>query len=66
MVKVEIPVDVVDEVVDAVVVSWIKDNLEMIKRIDGYLHPDDVKYNKKLVKALKLVLDYVGESNEGN
>lgn len=64
--KVDIDVDVVDEVVDAVVVSWIKDNLEMIKRIDGYLHPDDVKYNKKLVKALNLILDYMGESNEGN
>lgn len=62
--KVEIPVDVIDDVVDAVVVSWVKDNLEMIKRIDHYLHPDDVKYNKKLVKALKRVLDYVGESNE--
>lgn len=62
--KVDIAVEVVDNVVDAVVVSWIKDNLEMIERIDGYLHPDDVKYNKKLVKALKRVLDYVGESNE--
>ena len=62
--KVDIAVEVVDNVVDAVVVSWIKDNLEMIERIDGYLHPDDVKYNKKLVKALRRVLDYVGESNE--
>ena len=48
--KVDIAVEVVDNVVDAVVASWIKDNLEMIERIDGYLHPDDVKYNKKLVK----------------
>lgn len=62
--KVDIAVEVVDNVVDAVVASWIKDNLEMIERIDGYLHPDDVKYNKKLVKALKRVLDYVGEPNE--
>lgn len=62
--KIDINVNVIDEVVDAVVVSWIKDNLEMIKRIDGYLHPDDVKYNKKLVKAFNLVLDYMGESHE--
>lgn len=64
--KVDIAVEVVDNVVDAVVASWIKDNLEMIERIDGYLHPDDVKYNKKLVKALNLVLDYMGESDESN
>ena len=62
--KVDIAVEVVDNVVDAVVVSWIKDNLEMIERIDGYLHPDDVKYNKKLVKAFNLLLDYMGESDE--
>ena len=61
--KIDINVNVIDEVVDAVVVSWIKDNLEMIKRIDGYLHPDDVKYNKKLVKSLNLILDYIGEPN---
>lgn len=59
--KVDIAVEVVDNVVDAVVVCWVKDNLRMIKNIDGYLHPDDVKYNKKLVKALNLILDYVGE-----
>lgn len=62
--KIDIAVEVVDSVVDSVVVSWIKDNLEMIERIDGYLHPDDVKYNKKLVKALKIILDYVGEGDE--
>lgn len=62
--KVDIAVEVVDTVVDAVVASWIKDNLEMIERIDGYLHPDDVKYNKKLVKAFNLLLDYMGESDE--
>lgn len=62
--KVDIAVEVVDNVVDAVVASWIKDNLEMIERIDGYLHPDDVKYNKKLVKAFNLLLDYMGESDE--
>ena len=62
--KVDIAVEVVDNVVDAVVASWIKDNLEMIERIDGYLHPDDVKYNKKLVKAFTLLLNYMGESDE--
>lgn len=62
--KVDIAVEVVDSVVDSVVVSWIKDNLKMIEGSDGYLHPDDVKYNKKLVKAFKRVLDYVGEGNE--
>ena len=64
--KVDIAVEVVDNVVDSVVVSWIKDNLEMIKNIDGYLHKDDQKYNKKLVKALNLLLDYMGESDESN
>ena len=64
--KIDIAVEVVDNVVDAVVVSWIKDNLRMIKNIDGYLHPTDQKYNKKLVKALNLLLDYIGEDDESN
>lgn len=29
----------------------------------GYVHPDDKKTNKKIVKACKTILEYYGESD---
>ena len=59
----KIELDISDEWVQRVVALWVKDTLDMIEKFD-LKHPDDVKYNKKLVKALKVVLDYMGEGNE--
>jgi len=61
----KIELDISDEWVQRVVALWAKDNLDMIEKFD-LKHPDDVKYNEKLVRALKVVLDYMGESDEGN
>jgi hypothetical protein len=46
---------------DAVMVEFLKDDLENVKQnlAEDY-HPDDVKYNKKLIKAYKRILDYYG------
>ena len=59
----KIELDISDEWVQRVVALWAKDTLDMIEKFD-LIHPDDVKYNKKLVRALKVVLDYMGEGNE--
>lgn len=54
-------VDLNDEFVDRIVVEWLKDSIDMIENWDGYLHPDDEKYNSELVPALKRVLEYCSE-----
>jgi hypothetical protein len=50
---------------DGIVRAWLKEALvtvEMNLAGDyGHPHPDDVKEYKKDIKALKRVLDYVGE-----
>jgi len=59
----KVELDINDEWVQRVVALWVKDTLDMIEKFD-LIHPDDVKYNERLVKALKVVLDYMGEGNE--
>ena len=59
----KVELDINDEWIYRVVCLWTKDTLDMIEKFD-LIHPDDVKYNKKLVRALKVVLDYMGEGNE--
>ena len=59
----KVELDISDEWVGRVVCLWAKDTLDMIEKFD-LIHPDDVKYNKKLVRALKVMLDYMGEGNE--
>ena len=48
---------------DAIVRAWLKDTLQTVEGnlSQNYVHPDDVKQYKKDIKALKQVLDYVGE-----
>ena len=48
---------------DAIVRVWLKDMLQTVEinLASNYVHPDDVKEYKKDIKALKRVLDYVGE-----
>jgi hypothetical protein len=48
---------------DGIVRVWLK---ETLKTVEGnftyhYVHPDDVTQYKKVIKALKRLLDYVGE-----
>jgi len=48
---------------DGIVRAWLKDTLETVQHnlAYGYVHPDDAKQYKKDIKALKWVLEYIGE-----
>lgn len=55
-------IELSEEAVDTIVVHWLKDTLEMLDQEQANLrtHPDDKKSNKKLIKALKRLLEYTG------
>lgn len=44
---------------DTIIVEALADILED-SLLDGFNHPDDIKYNKRLQKAASLLLDYYG------
>jgi hypothetical protein len=44
-------------------VEFLKDDLDMLSS-NVWVHPDDIKENKKLVKAYKRILDYYGENHD--
>ena len=53
------------QIKDAVMVQFLKNDLDFVKQnIETDRHPDDIKYNKKLLKAYKHILDYYGETDE--
>ena len=57
----ELDSEVVYTIKDAVMIEFLKDDLETVKlNLQTDCHPDDVKYNKKLIKAYKRILDYYG------
>ena len=51
--------DVISEALDAVVLSQLKNSRETIILINS-VHPDDIKQDKKLLKALNLLIEYYG------
>ena len=59
MIDIKLNIDQLDDIVRL----WLKDTL---KTVEGnftyhYVHPDDVKEYKKDIKALKRILDYIGD-----
>jgi hypothetical protein len=48
---------------EAIVRVWLKETLETVEiNLASYhVHPDDVKQYKKDIKALKRILEYIGE-----
>jgi hypothetical protein len=59
--KIEINDEFFYLVEDAIMVEFLKKDLETVKlNLQTDCHPDDVKYNKKLIKAYKRILDYYG------
>ena len=53
------------DIKEAVLVAFLKDDLANIKdSMDTAWHEDDIKYNKKLIKAYKTVLKYYGVNDE--
>lgn len=55
--------DIGYETLDAIARVWLKDTLETleISLNSDYVHPDDAKEYKKDLKAVKRLLDYIGE-----
>jgi hypothetical protein len=46
---------------DGLVREWLKETLLVLgHNAAGYLHPEDGKQNRKDIKAVKRLLDYVG------
>ena len=48
---------------DGIVRAWLKDTLETVQHnaCQNYVHPDDAKQYRKDIKALKWLLEYIGE-----
>ena len=57
----KIELEVCDDDMDRVVRKWVLDHIDMIEQGEEqfWTHEDDVKYNKKLCKALRRVADYI-------
>ena len=51
------------ETLDGIVRAWLKDTLSILDQISTqpYVHPDDAEMYKKDIKAIKRLLDYIGE-----
>ena len=47
-------------VLDSVVLGYLKNSLEMVNHEYQSSHPDDVKHDKKVRKALNVLIDYYG------
>ena len=64
--KVTLDNDILFYIKDRCMVDFLKDDLRTIldTHMVNWVHPDDVKYNKKLVKAYKRILDYYGVKDD--
>lgn len=63
--KIEFDDEFLYQLKDAVFVNFLKDDLETIKLcLKENTHPDDIKYDKKLIKAYKRILKYYGVHND--
>ena len=51
------------ETLDGIARAWLKDTLWTLETnaASAYVHPDDAKTYKKDIKAVKRLLDYIGE-----
>lgn len=56
-------IKVYPEELDGLVRAWLRSTLETLESnfSASYVHPDDYKAYKKDIKAVKRLLDYVGE-----
>ena len=59
--KIEFDNEFMYQLKDVVFIEFLRDDLRTILECEEhYRHPDDVKYDKKLIKAYKRILDYYG------
>lgn len=63
--KIELDNELLYQIKDAVMVEFLKDDVDTLKQsLKDYQHQDDVKYNKQLLKAYKRILNYYGVEND--
>ena len=48
------------DVLDSVVLGYLKHSLDLVENKFVSTHPDDVKRDKKVSKALQILIDYYG------
>ena len=59
--KIEFDNEFMYQLKDAVMIEFLKDDLESVKQnLIENSHPDDIKYDKKLLKAYRRILKYYG------
>ncbi len=56
-------IDIDPDQLDGIVRAWLKDTLATVQHnaAQNYVHPDDAKQYRKDIKALKRVLEYIGD-----
>jgi hypothetical protein len=47
-------------VLDSVVLGYLKNSLDLVNNKYNSTHPDDIKQDKKVKKALLVLIDYYG------
>lgn len=59
MIDIKLDIDQLDGIVRA----WLKETLKSVQynAAAHYVHPEDAKTYKKDIKALKRILDYIGD-----
>ena len=48
------------DVLDSVVLGYLKHSLDLVENKFVSTHPDDIKQDKKISKALLVLIDYYG------
>ena len=56
-------IDIEASQLDSIVRFWLKETLKSVQynAAAHYVHPEDAKQFKKDIKALKWILDYIGD-----
>jgi len=62
--KIEIDDELVQHIKNALMVEFLKDDIDTIQMSDDLHWHDTAKYNKKLIKAYKTILKYYGVNDE--
>ena len=63
--KIELSEEALYRLKETLIIEFLKDDIETIKMNQlSPLHKDDIKYDKKLLKAYKTILKYYGVDND--
>lgn len=63
--KIEFDNEFMYQLKDSLMIGFLKEDLKnILDNKENYWHPDDKKYDKKLIKAYKQILDYYGVKDD--